>query len=144
MAARRRLRRQTSRSSRSPRVMRVALHTITEEKPMTDGSRWKTYGDHSNGPLRYFTFQDIGARPSWRRFGQGIASINFMGHRSAGWLTISSVEGHSDTKNGRTVSRETIITLDTEARAALADWLSNGFETPTPGSEAQHQEKDKP
>lgn len=71
--------------------------------------------------IQKVSFTDDKHKPSWKRFGDGWANIEFTTHRDRKYLSIVATE-HS--REGRGTSKAVYVTLDEPAAAELLKHLT--------------------
>jgi hypothetical protein len=72
-----------------------------------------------------FRFHGVG-RPSWKRYGDGTQHVRVATHTGNPYLSFD-VEEISLPREGRAVSRRTMVTMDKEQAAEFVAWIKEAF-----------------
>lgn len=80
----------------------------------------------TDGPLRSLQLDSYGVTPSWKKSGDGLASIKLTGHTEAKWLTVWITE-HAEAGSTKRAS----YTLDPDEAAKLRDLLNEVLGVPS-------------
>jgi hypothetical protein len=81
-----------------------------------------------DGPVKRFRFFNPDKTPSWKRYGDGTASLTLDVHNVAGWMSVTASEFSHVSASKQVVKRTAMMTLDKEQAVQLRDFLIQSLE----------------